>query len=415
MTADGEGDGLCASVRIGRGGALQPELATVDAAHSVGLMYSMITFLQGMVPYEHEYKLMGLAPYAPDQGAQRSYEQFRDLFTFTADGLGWHRSPRVPNMFYSDRFFERRLRRHRFDWVAAGLQRYTVEHMTEWIRRAVVTTGVRRVALSGGVFMNVKVNKRVAELHEVDDLFVFPSCGDETNAMGAAFHVYAVNASAAAPVSALGPLYWGPQPAGPELPAVLQRLRSEGYSVSEPDDVELATAELLAAGEIVARARGPMEFGARALGNRSILADPTRPDAVRTINDMIKSRDFWMPFAPAIRFEDREQYLVNPRDLAAPYMIMAFDTTSRRDELRAAIHPYDETARPQVVKREENAGLHRLLTAFRDLTGRAALLNTSFNLHGEPIVATAEDAASVLTRSGLRHLVLDRYLVSAGK
>ena len=415
LTADGEGDGLCASVRVGRGHRLGEPLATVEASHSVGFLYSMVTFLLGMVPYEHEYKLMGLAPYAPEKGAEQVYRRLSGLFEFRDDGLTWTRARGVPDIFHSDRFLEDLLRYQRFDWIAAGLQLYLVEHVVQWVRAAVARTGVRRVALSGGVFMNVKLNKAIAELHEVDEVFVFPSCGDETNSIGSAYQVHAEAAAAAGdvrPIAPVGALYWGPEPVDAQTPDLVERLREDGHRVELVVDVEAAVAALLAEGEIVARAKGPMEFGARALGNRSILADPSRTEAVKIINDMVKNRDFWMPFAPAMRAEDSDEYLVNPEGLEAPYMIMAFDTTQRRAEFAAAIHPYDETARPQIVTQEHNPDFHRLLTAFRERTGRGVLLNTSFNLHGFPIVCSAEDAVRVYEQSGLRHLALDNYLIS---
>ena len=415
LTADGEGDGLCASVRIGSAGLLNPPLATVAASHSVGFMYSMVTFLLGMVPYEHEYKLMGLAPYASERGAAEGYRRFAGLFEFEDSGLSWRRASGVPDMFYSDRFFLERLRYQRFDNIAAGMQRYTEEHMLQWVRHCVRATGIRRLAVGGGVFMNVKLNKAIAELDEVEDVFVFPSCGDETNSMGSAFHVYAQVASGAdrrPAITPIGNVYWGPEPGDDRLPALIDHLRRDGYHVTEPEDIDVAVADLLADGAIVARARGRMEFGARALGNRSILADPTQPDAVKIINAMVKKRDFWMPFAPAILAEHSNDYLVNPKKVPSPYMIMAFDTTKRRRDFPAAIHPYDETARPQLVTEDHNPDFHRLISRFHERTGRAVLLNTSFNLHGFPIVSSAEDAIGVLRESGLRYLAVDRYLIS---
>ena len=182
--------------------------------------------------------------------------------------------------------------------------------------------------------------------------------------------------------------------------------------VEEPEDLELRTAQLLASGKIVARAAGPMEFGARALGNRSILADPINQDVVRIINRMIKNRDFWMPFAPVVRREKASLYFENPKRLPSPYMMNTFGSSERRDEFMAAVHNADLTARPQLLQPGQNDRYEAVLKHFGDLTNRHALLNTSFNLHGEPIVCTAEDAVSVFANSGLDHMVLGPLLVS---
>ncbi|WP_052667092.1 carbamoyltransferase C-terminal domain-containing protein [Nitriliruptor alkaliphilus] len=415
ITCDGQGDGLSASVRIGERGRLSPELATVKAADSLGSVYATITALSGMIPLEHEYKLMGMAPFAPEPGGERSYRQFEGMFRFTdPGGMSWTRTKSVPSMEYAYPYFRKRLERHRFDWIAAGVQRFTEEHLARWIGNAIAETGVHKLALGGGVFMNVKANQRIYRLDEVEDLFIFPSCGDETNAMGAAFEAQAtasVGTTEPVGIPALGHVYWGPGIEEVEVEALLPELARDGMHVQRHDDIEAAVVDLLVAGEVVARAKGRMEFGARALGNRSILADPTRPDVVRIINDMIKSRDFWMPFAPAILAEESDDYIDNPRGMVAPYMIMTFDS-KRPEDFPAAIQPYDRTARPQIVYREHNPDLHRLISGFRDKTGRAVVLNTSFNLHGYPIVSSAADAVSVLRSSGLRHLAVGNHLIS---
>jgi carbamoyltransferase len=177
------------------------------------------------------------------------------------------------------------------------------------------------------------------------------------------------------------------------------------------DDIEAEVARLLSEGEVVARFKGRGEFGARSLGNRSILGDPCRDGVIREINDMIKSRDFWMPFAPSMLPKTADECLVNTKQIEAPYMILAFDTTDKRSDLPAALHPYDFTARPQVVTKEANPDYYRLLEEFQRRTGRGVILNTSFNLHGYPIVDSPEDALDVLKNSGLRNLALGSYLV----
>jgi len=169
----------------------------------------------------------------------------------------------------------------------------------------------------------------------------------------------------------------------------------------------------LAQGRVVGRCSGRMEFGARALGNRSILADPRSPAMVRVINEKIKNRDFWMPFAPAILQERADKYLANPKCLAAPFMTVAFETRDiARQHLAAAIHPADFTARPQLVDRMQNPEFHALIAEFEKLTGVGGVLNTSFNLHGEPIVRSAADAFRVFELTDIDDLWVGDALIS---
>ena len=156
-----------------------------------------------------------------------------------------------------------------------------------------------------------------------------------------------------------------------------------------------------------------MEWGARSLGNRSILADPSSFEKVREINLAIKQRDFWMPFAPSIISEKQEEYIENPKKIKAPYMVMGFHTKERaHKELTSAIHSYDFTARPQLLEEKFNSSYYNLIRNFEKHTGIPALLNTSFNLHGYPIVCAPIDAITTLTKSGLKHLAIGNYLIS---
>ncbi len=178
-------------------------------------------------------------------------------------------------------------------------------------------------------------------------------------------------------------------------------------------DPDREVIDLLARGNVVARCVGRTEFGARALGHRSVLADPSRPQLRNLINEMVKERDFWMPFAPAVLTARAEDYVVKPKAVDARFMTIAFETRPEmRDSIRAAIHPADATARIQEVDPDTAPDMYRLLTLWQQRSGSAALLNTSFNLHGHPIVDTAKDALDVFVRSGLRHLQLDEVIVS---
>lgn len=408
VTVDGAGDALCATVSLPRPDGGLERLASVHERHSIGNLWEVITALMGMVPNEHEYKLMGMAPYASGERVEQVKSLFRSAFQL--DGGGWRLSPGVPNPRYAYGYWRDRLEFVRFDHLCAGLQAFTEEFITEWVSGWLRKTGRRKLRLSGGVFMNVKLNKLLGELPEVDDLFVFPTCGDETNAIGAVW-AHMADLGLAHQIRPLETLYLGPEASPEAYSRAADHARALGWSVERPGDIEDAVAHLLAQGEVVARSSGREEFGARSLGNRAILADPIRSDVVRVVNKAIKTRDFWMPFAPSVLAEAAGTYVDNPKGFPAPHMILAFDSRNT-DQVKAACHPEDGTIRPQIVTEEQNPSYHRLLKHFMALTGRGAIMNTSLNIHGEPIVSTPDDAIDVMKRSGLRHLALGPYLIS---
>ncbi|MEP7271855.1 MAG: carbamoyltransferase C-terminal domain-containing protein [Acidobacteriota bacterium] len=413
LTNDGEGDELCATVSIGRAGRLR-RIGAVPRTESIGNLYAVVTFLLGMVPLEHEYKLMGMAPYADEKRVAEVCAKLKRLFTFQgAPVYGWKRAEGTPDLFYSYSLLRELFEFDRFDSICGGLQRFTEEMLLQWVRNSIAATGIRHLALSGGVFMNVKLNKAIMELPEVDDLFVFPSCGDETNIFGASWLV-AADKFGHEKIAPLREFYFGKSFDDRAVKSAIEsyRFRVEVNSTLE-DDIETRVAELLTKGEIVARFCDREEFGARALGNRSILADPSNNDVVKIINSMIKSRDFWMPFATSMTDKQASRCLVNPKGIRSPYMILTFDTTDCISDLKAGAHPYDLTVRPQVVEREWNPRYYRLIEEFERLSGkRGGVLNTSFNLHGHPLVSSPRDALDVFDRSGLKHVAIENYLIS---
>jgi carbamoyltransferase len=366
------------------------------------------------VPMEHEYKLMGLAPYAEKaRESQAISEEFEELFAFDRDNpMLWSRAANCPPLQYSAEFLANLLRRKRFDHIAGGVQLFVERFVVQWVRNCIAETGIHKIALAGGVFMNVKANQKILNLPEVEELFIFPSCGDETNSIGAAW-LLDQQLSDKTPQK-LGPFYLGPEYSDAEIEAALRSYKFKSAVESRQQrEVERSAAELLAKGIVVARFKGRMEFGARALGNRSILANPAVPGVVKIINEMIKCRDFWMPFAPSVLAERSERYFFKPKPVEAPYMILTFDSRpEKREVMVAAIHPYDATGRPQEVDSSWNPDYHRLISHFEELTGEAIILNTSFNLHGEPVVCSPEDALRVFDISGLEHLAIGSFLLS---
>ncbi len=412
FTLDGGGDDACARIYLAQQGELRL-LASTANGHSLGNIYACTTFLLGMRPHEHEYKLMGLAPYADVSHAQASARSFgRYLDLDPENPLRFKRKIAERTNAILPRLL-RDFQMVRFDRLAAGLQLFTEDLIERWIAAAVRHTGVRNVLAAGGVFMNVKANKRIAELPGVEFFDVFPSCGDETLPFGAAWQCHLRLGGKPEDIR-FGDVYLGPE-AGYDLPEAQAR-HGDLAQFETCENPEVRTAELLAEGHIVARCSGRMEFGARALGNRSILADPSGPTVAGEINYRIKRRDFWMPFAPAIPAEKAECYVRLPHSLPrprlSPYMMHAFDTTDLRNHMAASVHSADGTVRAQFVSGDLNPAFHRVIEEFGRLTGRWAVLNTSFNLHGSPMVAGACDAVDVFLQSSLEYLFIDRCLVT---
>ncbi|OAI50983.1 hypothetical protein AYO44_05335 [Planctomycetaceae bacterium SCGC AG-212-F19] len=405
LTLDGAGDGLCATVNIGQDHAIKVVARTPKFHSPAAWMYSAITAHLGLRPYEHEYKVMGMAPYGQPEYCAAVLRQ-----AFRVEGLKFrNRAGRIAAGM--QRWLERRLRGQRFDNVAAGCQLVFEEMMVQWVRAAVGATGLHRVTAAGGAFLNVKANKLIREMPEVESLYVYPASDDGGSPVGAAIlgylHVCAQR-NVLPQLDLPRDMYLGLAFSDAEME---KAVRDSGlpYRILADPSTELAAC--LAEGKIIGRFAGREELGPRALGNRSILADPRDLRVIRKLNFAIKQRDFWMPFAASVLEEDAARYIRHPSRWAY-YMIEAFDTTPEgADLLAAGIHPFDQTIRPQLVN-GFNPTYRDLLRAFRARTGVGGLLNTSFNLHGSPIVGTPEIALETLRQSDLDAVALGPYLVT---
>ena len=408
MTLDGAGDGLCATVAVPTQSGVLRRISAIKEQHSIGILWALVTSLMGMVPNEHEYKMMGMAPYAALKAARDTADIFHSGYIM--ENGSWRRANGLPAATYAYNYWRERLEFKRFDAICGGLQLFTEEFVCSWIRYWLKQSGLKAVRLSGGVFMNVKMNKAIMEMPELEEIFVFPSCGDETNCIGAAW-AYLEDLGQSRSIQRVGPLYLGPVPSSTDYEHAAATANAALCTVRRPNNMTEEMATLLSRGEIVARFADREEFGARALGNRSILADPSRTHAVKSINRAIKSRDFWMPFACSIMEDEADAFVHNPKAISAPYMIMTFDARNA-DKIIAGCHPEDHSVRPQIVAKGWNTEFYQILSAFREKTGMGALLNTSFNLHGEPIVSKPAEAVDVMLRSGLRNLSLGPYLIA---
>ncbi len=413
MTSDAAGDDLSATVSVCENGKIG-RIAQTHHHDSVGYVYAFTTRYMGMKSHEEEYKLAGLAPYANPTYGQKAQKVFEQYVHLGPDSLSFERGIPEPLQYISPRLYHD-LHYHRFDNIAWGLQTHFENLMTSWVRNAILKTGIRRIVAGGGTFMNVGANKLIREMPQVEDFFPMPSSGDESTSIGAALWVYAqriLEAGQEPHIEPLGPLYLGDKPTDKDIEAYIGSMASgPNIDVNHTVHVDDLAADLILKGEIVARCRGPMEFGARALGNRSVLCDARDLRKVRIINDAIKQRSFWMPFSPVV-LEERAADLLK-RPVYSPYMTQTFDTTEMgQEQLLAAIHQGDKTARPQILRRAWNPGYYSILEKFERETNVGGILNTSANIHGEPIVHGAKEALSMFVRSGLRYLVLGDYLIT---
>ncbi|MCX5829754.1 MAG: carbamoyl transferase [Deltaproteobacteria bacterium] len=406
MSVDAFGDDLSGtlSLPVNQGGLKRVHAVSAND-FTLGRLYRYMTLLLGMEPNSHEYKVMGLAPYAKEPIYSGPLNVFkRHMYV---DGIDFKFYERPKDHYF---WFKDRLEGFRFDGIAGGLQKYTEDIMTEYTLNAMNRFGSRRLALSGGIAMNIKVNMMLKDLADMNDMFVPPSGGDESLAMGVCY-AYMDEVLGRRDMKPLDHAYLGPALKQADVDGALLAARRNGYFVYEAHDDFLA--DLLSDGWVIGRCSGRMEFGARSLGNRSIIADPRNRSIVEIINHKIKKRDFWMPFAPTIMSEHASKYLINPKAIPSPFMTVGFESTEAGQEmLAAALHPADKTLRPQILSRDANPEYHSLIQAFHEKTGAGGVLNTSFNLHGEPIVSTATDAYRVFNITDIDALLLDGKLIT---
>lgn len=392
VTCDAHGDGRSLTVSVGEGDALRP-LHAYGVRESLGALYSLVTKRLGFRPGEDEGKVLGLAASGRPEAIPLAFPFRWDGETLRYEGE-WGLRARG-----SLAALDGRPREDVAAWVQRGTERVLLEGIGRW--RA--ETGTDRLALAGGVFANVRLNGLLGALPGVAEVHVFPHMGDGGLAAGAALH------AAGATPRALASAYLGP----PLLDDACERAaRASGCEVTRPDDPDGVLADRLVAGRPAVRCVGPMEFGPRALGHRSILAPADRAASSAELNRALRRDDF-MPFAPILRAEEASAAFpaLAPLARAARFMTVALPASEGfRAACPAAVH-VDGTARPQVVWQEEEPALHRLLGACHGRTGRPALVNTSFNMHREPIVASARDAVRSFLRSGLPTMRLGPFVL----
>lgn len=406
VSLDGGGDGLSARVYAVRQGNFH-FVHKVPAYHSLGNYYAYVTYLCGFKAMKHEGKITGLAAHGEPIFVPLLREFVREQNGTFINQAGVMFKAAVAEL-------ERRLPPNwRREDLAASIQRHFEDSVSSFVRYWAQKTGLRDIALAGGVFANVRVNEEVLALAEIDRVFVHPHMGDGGLGAGAAL---------AACVPGVLPdlmerdsrpmadVYLGRDIKESDIEGALAKHGLVPEHLELP--IEEAIASLLAQGYVIARAAGRMEYGPRALGSRSILYQPTDPSVNDWLNRNLHRTEF-MPFAPSVLYEARNCCFENTvgGELAGQFMTITFRCTPwMRDHLGGVVH-VDGTARPHLVLEDRNPSFYRIIEAFRRITGLPAIINTSFNMHEEPIVCTAEDAVRAFLTGDLDFLALGRYLI----
>jgi len=448
---DGMGEAHGATVYRAAEGQLEP-VHRISAADSIGIFYSVVTLHLGFDFNSDEYKIMGLAPYGDPERHRAFFEEAvrlrpdggwdiaplklkgatreqRERHALTRELLGERLiAPREPDSAIEDAHHD----------VAAGLQAcldraivHTCGHFAEQL-------GLRRLALAGGVALNTTANGRLLASGVVDEIYVQPAAADDGSALGAALHRAAQSdrvPNRRSPTPFYGPAYsqerieqalsaYEPQPANRLQPVGTGNQAGPPGPVDaqEHADIEIvrlpsladaceAAAKLIAEGRVIAWYRGRMEWGPRALGHRSILADPSRSEMRDRVNALVKMREAFRPFAPAVTLEQVDRWFQTPPGTELPYMTVNLDVRPEHRVQLPAITHVDGSARVQTVSGVDNAEFHELLRAVGRRTGRELVLNTSFNVKGQAIVNTPEEALETFLGTGIEALLLENTMV----
>ncbi len=412
VTADGMGDMLPLAIWQGEHGRLTL-LREFPPTASLGWFFSNVTEALGWWHGDGEGTTMGLAPYGDPTRAAGALAPFSPRFSggelveghdfgkahaWNETGAGhWHLEDAVRIRELTDRYSREDL--------AAGAQAILEQQMAEVILPWLDRTGTTHLSCAGGIFLNVKLNQRIWATGRLRGQHIYPNPGDSGLAMGAALYLHH-RANPGAPIQQLRHLYWGPAYSDDQIAKVLAERKLEA---SFETDIAATVAGLLAEDKIVGWFQGRMEAGPRALGGRSILMSPMRAENKDIINARVKFREAFRPFCPSILAEDAPSYLERYRPEA--FMITSFDVAAdKKHQLPAVVHA-DGTLRPQCVEAAVNPLYWRLISEFKRLTGVPALLNTSLNIKGEPMICSPREAIRCFFDSGMDHLALGSYLL----
>jgi carbamoyltransferase len=406
VVMDGRGAWEATSIWRGQDGRLEP-VFTIKWPDSLGLFYAVFTEYLGFVPNSDEWKVMGLAPYGQlgvdlrpfiESGGDPYLVHTKNLVGdggLSAKLIAHLGPPREPESEIDERSKN----------VAFAVQEACEDAMMSAVRLAIEKTKSRNLCLAGGVALNSKANGKILSSGIVDKIFVQPAAADDGAALGAALAPY-LDSGGQLPMKPMRHAYLGPCFDDVAIESALRTYKIRHTKLADP---AISAAQLLAEGKIIGWFQGRMEFGPRALGSRSILADPRDPEMNAKVNNAVKFREWWRPFAPSMKKEAAPEFLESAFD--SPFMILTAQVKPKKRGVIPAVTHADGSARPQTVEREINPLYYRLIEEFGRLTGVPVVMNTSFNLRGEAIVNTPTDALRTFFSSGMDALFLGSILI----
>lgn len=418
LTIDNSGDGVSLRVSLGQGNKIKT-IQEFNRPNSLGIFYSLITQYCGFTRDADEYKLMGLASYG-----DKSFMDFSWLIDYANNTLqineeylikieAGQASPHKNEMLFNSRFVERMGQPRRlpktdlstfYKNVAASAQLHLAKLVTQIAEDYAKHLEVNQLCLAGGVALNCVMNQQLMNAHFIDDLFIQPASSDAGISLGAAW--LACTDQGIHPEKT-NDTYLGPSFTNKEIKHVLDLAKINHTYVDKPAE---EAADFIHDNRVVAWFQGRMEFGPRALGSRSILANPTNPEISKIINAKVKFREGFRPFCPSVLEEDASIYFEGKRK-KSPYMTITYDVKDFGIKHIPGVVHIDHTARIQTVNQSQNPLFYELLKKLKSLNGHGVVLNTSFNLSHEPIVCTPRDALASFYSSGIDVLILGNYLI----
>jgi len=399
LNTAGKDNTQCINISVGKNRTLK-QIFLQGTQTGFSLFFSKITQLLGFEPGKHEGKTTGLAAYGKVD--KKLLEDMKKIFIFDKN-KGEFSKRNFLSGFNKTHSLYRNIKRFKKQHIAATAQYHLEQEICKFVNFWIKKTGIRNVCLAGGTFANVKLNQRIHELENIENIFIFPHMGDGGLAFGA------LTAYLKPKPFRLSNLYFGPGFSDAEIRQTLIK-KKVGFEFHK--DIEKKIAELLSKGKVVARFNGRMEFGPRALGSRSILCQAIDKDVNDWLNKKLKRSEF-MPFAPSVidKYAKKCFRNTNGAEYTAKFMTITFECTDYMKKMCPGVVHVDGTARPQIVSRKDTPSLYRILEHYHRLTGIPAIINTSFNMHEEPIVCSPDDAIKSFQKAGLKYHAIGNYLV----